>query len=97
MGKAEGKAKDSSYIFGICQEDSILSLTTKKSTICLYVLININGSLMRLFVNVLTFISMDCYCSFYRQGWYKCMCVFMQVEARGQSRGAFLQVPSFQT
>lgn len=96
MGKAEGKEKDSSYI--LChlfsQEDSSLWLTTKKSTVCLYMLINTKRSLICLFVNVLTFISMNCYCSFYRQGWCKCMGVFMQVEARGQSRRAFLQVPS---
>lgn len=94
MGKAEGKEKDSSYI--LChlfsQEDSSLWLTTKKSTVCLYMLINTKRSLICLFVNVLTFISMNCYCSFYRQGWCKCMGVFMQVEARGQSRRAFLQV-----
>lgn len=93
--RLRGKKKTVVIFCAICSvRRTSLSLTTKKSTICLHMLIHTKRSLMCLFVNVLTFISMNRYCSFYRQGWCICMGVFMQVEARGQSKGAFLQVPS---
>lgn len=79
QAKAEIKAKDSGYsLWGLSgHEGSNLILATKESTICLYLLINTGGGLMSVFVNGLTFISMNRYCVLYRQGW--CICLSMYV------------------
>ena len=56
-------------------------------------LINTCRGLVSLFGNVFTSIFMNCYCSFYEQGWCTCKGVYVQAEARGQSKVACFEVP----